>query len=73
MPLAFFGQAANMHKPMRSLIGHLHQNHRFLAVGVEKSGAFVEHAKQIGQRLGAEKFIVMDKEIHLPKYIARLH
>lgn len=61
-PLAFFGQTANMHKPMRSLVSHLQSKYAFLAVGIEKSGAFVEHAKQIGQNLDAGKFIIMDND-----------
>src|SRR5690606_27340177 len=59
-PLAFFGQTANTHKPMKELVKHLQDKHCILAVGLEKSGAFVEHAKQISQRLGAGKFIIMD-------------
>ncbi|HAT8622155.1 TPA: NurA domain-containing protein [Legionella pneumophila subsp. pneumophila] len=59
-PLAFFGQTANMHKPMKSLIAYLHKHYCILAVGLEKSGAFVEHAKQISQRLLPGSFIIMD-------------
>lgn len=59
-PLAFFGQTANMHKPMKDLVGYLQEHHYILAVGLEKSGAFVEHAKQISTRLQPGKFIIMD-------------
>lgn len=55
-PLAFFGQTANMHKPMRWLMNFLAtrplpnqprtMNYINLA-GVEKSGAFIEHAEAI--------------------------
>lgn len=45
-PLAFFGQTANLHKPMRDLIYHITSKGISLnIVGLEKSGAFVEHAK----------------------------
>lgn len=59
-PLAFFGQTANMHKPMKDLIAYLQEHYCILAVGLEKSGAFVEHAKQISQRLQPGRFIIMD-------------
>ncbi|TBR56702.1 hypothetical protein B4U84_28165 [Westiellopsis prolifica IICB1] len=43
-PLAFFGQTANMYKPMRSLANYLFKNYNLYLAGLEKSGAFVEHA-----------------------------
>lgn len=47
-PLAFFGQTANLHKPMRELISFLvNQELRPNIVGLEKTGAFVEHAKAL--------------------------
>ena len=46
-PLAFFGQTANMHKPMRKLCNYLIENHDLFLVGIEKSGVFVEHAQEI--------------------------
>jgi len=55
-PLAFFGQSANMHEPMRWLMKYLATRPNpngpgtinFMnLVGVEKSGAFVEHADAI--------------------------
>ena len=59
-PLAFFGQTANMHEPMRLLLNYL-AHHPALneepgysninLVGVEKSGAFVEHAEAIENSL----------------------
>lgn len=45
-PLAFFGQTANLHKPMREMISYfLSKNIKLNIIGLEKSGAFVEHAK----------------------------
>ena len=47
-PLAFFGQTANLHKPMRDLISYITSRGMSLnIVGLEKSGAFVEHAKAL--------------------------
>ncbi len=46
-PLSFSGQTANMHSPMRSLCNYLRANHNIFLVGIEKSGAFVEHALEI--------------------------
>ncbi len=46
-PLAYFGQTANMHKPMRELCNYLQKHHDLFLVGLEKSGAFVEHADLI--------------------------
>jgi hypothetical protein len=42
-PLAFFGQTANMHQPMRSLVMFLFERPDLYLAGLEKSGAFVEH------------------------------
>jgi len=50
-PLAFFGQTANMHKPMRKLTDFLFDNHDLYLVGLEKSGSFAEHAYQIEDKL----------------------
>lgn len=46
-PLSFSGQTANMHAPMRSLCSYLKQNNNLFLVGLEKSGPFVEHAREI--------------------------
>ncbi|MBK8042885.1 MAG: hypothetical protein IPK21_09575 [Haliscomenobacter sp.] len=43
-PLGFFGQTANMHKPMRDLCNFLEEHYPLHLVGLEKSGAFAEHA-----------------------------
>jgi len=50
-PLGFFGQTANMHKPMRALLSYLNQVENVFVVGVEKSGPFVEHAMEIQDKL----------------------
>lgn len=49
-PLSFSGQTANMHKPMRDLCNFLNSDdneYKLFLVGLEKSGAFVDHAHEI--------------------------
>lgn len=46
-PLSFSGQTANMNAPMRNLCNHLLKTNNLFFVGLEKSGPFVEHAKEI--------------------------
>src|SRR5690606_23325332 len=46
-PLAFFGQTANLHKPMRKFCLWMQNNHKLTLVGLEKSGPFVDHADEI--------------------------
>lgn len=53
-PLAFFGQTANMHKPMRKLCTFLEKNHDLYLAGLTKSGAFVEHLMEL--TMDPEKF-----------------
>ncbi|MEZ4887832.1 MAG: hypothetical protein R3E32_24090 [Chitinophagales bacterium] len=45
--LAFFGQTARLHRPMRKLINFLNANYDIFLVGLEKSGNFVDHAHEI--------------------------
>ena len=67
-PLAFFGQTANMHKPMRELVNYLFENHNLFLAGLEKSGAFVEHADQISKKLKDGTILLIDNE-YIYKYI----
>ncbi len=46
-PLSFGGDAHNMHGPMRDMLNFLSKHHRINLIGVETSGSFVEHAKEI--------------------------
>ncbi|MGB7442530.1 MAG: hypothetical protein WA919_15810 [Coleofasciculaceae cyanobacterium] len=59
-PLAFFDVTANMHKPMQALVSFLMKQPVsdgsdrlgvLHLVGVEKSGAFVDHAEQIREQI----------------------
>ena len=67
-PLAFFGQTANMFKPMRRLVSHLQAQHRFVLVGAEKSGPFVEHADAIRDRLKPGQALLLSNE-YIYRYI----
>jgi predicted RNA-binding Zn-ribbon protein involved in translation (DUF1610 family) len=77
-PLAFFGQTANMHGPMRQLINFLSatsvsRNKSAISpiniVGVEKSGAFVEHADAIRDNITLNHALVLDNA-YIYRYIA---
>lgn len=61
-PLAFFGQTANMHKPMRELVKYLFGNYDLYLAGLEKSGPFVEHADEIADRLNNGSAMVLDND-----------
>jgi hypothetical protein len=67
-PLAFFGQTANLHKPMRFLVQFLFSNHNLYLVGLEKSGAFVEHAMEIQNKLEPSSVLILDND-YIYKYI----
>jgi hypothetical protein len=67
-PLAFFGQTANMYRPMRDLVTYLLKYHNLYLVGLEKSGAFVEHADEISKKLKAGQVLLIDND-YIYKYI----
>jgi hypothetical protein len=64
-PLAFFGQTSNLHKPMRQLVSFLFREHDLYMAGLEKSGAFVEHAAEIaGLMPGGQALLLSDDYIY---------
>jgi hypothetical protein len=78
-PLAFFGQTAPLSKPMRELASFLGsqvdpsgeggKSQSLLNVaGLEKSGAFVEHAVQIADRLGSDSLLLLSND-YIYRYI----
>jgi hypothetical protein len=67
-PLAFFGQTANMHKPMRALVQYLFARHDLYLAGLEKSGPFVEHADEIERKLEGGTALILDND-YIYKYI----
>lgn len=64
-PLAFFGLVAPLYRPMRDLVEHLLSEPggptgpTLRVTGLEKSGAFVEHAAAIQDRLRPGSFFVL--------------
>ena len=46
-PLAFFGNSSKMYTPMRTFVNYLLEQHDLNLIGLEKSGAFVDHANEI--------------------------
>lgn len=67
-PLGFFGQTANMHDPMRELIKYLVSKYDINLVGLEKSGAFVEHADEIKEKLAPGQVLLLSNK-HIYTYI----
>jgi hypothetical protein len=73
-PLAFFGLVAPLYRPMRELVEHLlsepagKTGPTIRLVGLEKSGAFVEHASAIQDRMSPGSCLVVGDE-YIRKYI----
>lgn len=68
-PLAFFGQTANMHKPMRALVNYLFDQHALYMAGLDKSGAFVEHADEIAQKKLERGSILVPSNAYIYRHI----
>ncbi len=76
-PLSFSGQTATMHKPARSLCNFLTKSEKYnlYLVGVEKSGAFVEHAYKISLKevpSHAEQQVIKDENKNPTEYAGYL-
>ncbi|MCL4248861.1 MAG: DNA double-strand break repair nuclease NurA [Anaerolineae bacterium] len=67
-PLAFFGQTANMYKPMRALVNYLFDKHDLHLAGLEKSGPFVEHADEIRDIFDAGSVLFLDND-YIYRYV----
>lgn len=67
-PLAFFGQTANLHKPMRKLMTYLNEKYAIYLVGLEKSGSFVEHAVQVSKKMLPKQMLLLGNS-YIYKYI----
>ena len=67
-PLSFGGETANMHKPMQALLTYLTQNNKINLVGVETTGAFVDHARQIKDKLNPGQVFLLNNE-HIYTFI----
>lgn len=67
-PLAFFGQTANMHRPMRELVRFLFEKHTLFLAGLEKSGSFVDHADEITDKLAEGSVLILDND-YIYRYV----
>lgn len=73
-PLAFFGLVAPLYRPMRELVEYLLSDPSgpsgptLLLVGLEKSGAFVEHAAAIQDKMRLGSYIVVG-DSYIRRYI----
>ncbi len=73
-PLAFFGLVAPLYRPMRELVEHLLSEPSgptgptLRVAGLEKSGAFVEHASAIQERVRPGTFFVVG-DGYIRKYV----
>lgn len=64
----FFGQTAPLHDPMNDLVNWLLDKHNILLVGLEKSGAFVDHAHEIQDKLKPGQALILTDE-YIYRYI----
>jgi len=67
-PLSFNGETARMHKPMQTLINFLNKSNRINIVGVENTGPFVDHAKQIKEKLISGQVLLLNNS-HIYSYV----
>lgn len=67
-PTGFFGQTARMYALMSELVNWLYAHHSLLLAGIEKSGAFVDHAHEIRTRLKPGTVVVLTNE-YIYRYI----
>lgn len=68
-PTGFFGQTANMHKPMNDLVCWLFDNMGLYWAGLEKSGSFVDHAREIQKSMDNGSVLILSDE-YIFKYIS---
>lgn len=64
----FFGQTARLHEPMLDLVNWLLDKHDIVLAGLEKSGAFVDHAQAIQQNLDSGKVLILSND-YIYRYI----
>lgn len=67
-PTGFFGNTSRLIVPMLDLINWLLDSKGIYLAGLEKSGAFVEHARQINNAMPNSSFIILGNS-YIYKYI----
>lgn len=68
-PTGWFGVTAPMHKLMLELNNWLFEHHNIFLAGLEKSGAFVEHASAIQTNMPPGSILVLNDE-YIYRYIS---
>ncbi|PHV64259.1 NurA domain-containing protein [Cyanobacterium aponinum] len=64
----FFGQTAQLHVAMQDLVNWLFDKQNILLAGLEKSGAFVDHAQDIQNKLEFGKALILNDD-YIYRYI----
>jgi hypothetical protein len=67
-PLGFFGTTSRFYIPMRSLIEFFSRDTRLNIIGIEKSGAFVDHALLIQSKLQPSQALLLGNS-YIYRYI----
>lgn len=67
-PLAFFGQTAKLHAPFRAALDWMRGSAQINLVGLEKSGAFVDHAREIETRIPIGHALILTDD-YIYRYI----
>jgi hypothetical protein len=68
-PTGFFGNTSRLIVPMMDLTNWLFDQGKLYLAGLEKSGAFVEHARQIKSIMPPSSYIVLGNS-HIYKYVS---
>ena len=68
-PTGWFGLTAPLHKPMLELDTWLFANHALFLAGLEKSGAFVDHAHELQEHMADGSFLILN-DAYIYKYIS---
>lgn len=67
-PTGFFGVTSRLIEPMFALSTWLFEHHNLYLAGLEKSGAFVEHAQELQQVMPNGSYLILGNA-HIYKYI----
>lgn len=68
-PTGFFGQTARLHVLMSELINWLFDHHQLYWAGIEKSGAFVDHATEIRDLMSNGSILLLNDQ-YIYRYIS---
>jgi hypothetical protein len=67
-PLAFFGQTSKLFDPVRNALEWMRGSTQIHLVGLEKTGAFVDHTRQIESRVPPGSALILDDN-YIYRYI----